>query len=476
MKENRMKEVLQSIAQRNVPEDTNIWPQIAANVERKNFMRTVRARPALALLLVLLALALLSSVAYAIGKATGYIPGVGIVDQSVPLRILAEPVVVEKDGLTVSISTVVADSDRTFVAYSIDGIPVPGTTRPICGELPSLQLPDGSVLNIVNIDDGGPQGAPVGSLMTLEQSVMFSSIPANVNTVTLTLPCILPEGTGPENWQILIPLSPAPQDYATPAVEVGATFVAAKPEFTPEPMPEVTPQSSAASVPMPNGSGLYLDKVIELPNSYILVGNFTDAGDLPGGLQIDLDPYADLPHMEDGLGNPIAFKVREDIQPATTWADRFWVRNWAYEIPKSVKGPVTITLDQINIVLLDKTQFNFDVGPNPQVGQKMEFNLPIHLRSYDYVIDSVAVIENGYLFKYHSGIDVPQDSLSLNIPGYSPEQDNGRTTRQETRIEYSKGLIYSAPFPTGQLTVELTVMETTPLRGPWIVTWIPPGK
>ena len=38
MKENRMKEMLESIAQRNVPEKINIWPQIAAQVERKNFM------------------------------------------------------------------------------------------------------------------------------------------------------------------------------------------------------------------------------------------------------------------------------------------------------------------------------------------------------------------------------------------------------------------------------------------------------
>ena len=89
---------------------------------------------------------------------------------------------------------------------------------------------------------------------------------------------------------------------------------------------------------MPNGSGLYLDKVIELPNSYILVGNFTDAGDLPGGMEVSGDPNDDLPHMKDGLGNPIAFNVREDIQSASTWSDHYWVRPWAYEIPKAGEG------------------------------------------------------------------------------------------------------------------------------------------
>lgn len=478
MKEKRMKDVLESIAQRNVPDNTNIWPQIVAQAERKNFMQTVRTRPALAFVLVLLALALLSGVAYAIGKVTGYIPGVGIVDQSVPLHVLAEPVVMERDGITVTISTVVADAEQTFVTYAIDGIVVTGLGRPICGETPSLVLPDGSVLDVITINDGGPHGARVGTILKLEQGITYALIPADVNEVVFTLPCILPQGTGPENWQIPLTLSPAPNDYATPAVEIGATFVASNPEFA------VTPSLVVDGVNTPvvsdpsrlNGSGLYLDKVIELPDSFILVGNFTDIGDLPGPLVINLDPHEDLPRMEDGSGNPVAFTVREDIEAATTWADRYWVRTWAYEIQKPVQGPVSITLDQINISASDSTQFSFDAGSNLQVGQKWKLNLPVHLLNYDYVIDSVEVIEGGYLFKYHSGVDVPQDSLLLNIVGYSAEQDNGKTVWQETVIEYSKSLIYAYPFPSGQLTVELTVMETVPLEGPWTLTWTPPSQ
>lgn len=478
MKEKRMKDVLEAIAQRNVPENINIWPQIAAQAERKDFMQTVRTRPALALVLVLLALALLSGVAYAIGKVTGYIPGVGIVDQSAPLRVLSEPVIVEREGLTVTISTVVASAEQTFVAFALDGIVVSGMGRPICGETPSLVLPDGSGLDVIAMDDGGPQGGRVGTILKLEQGITYASIPADVNEVVFTLPCILPQGTGPENWQIPLTLSPAPADYATPAVEIGATFVASNPESAVTPSPAVSSGSTpvVSDPSLPNGSGLYLDKVIELPSSYILVGNFTDTGDLPGPLVINLDPYEDLPRMEDEAGNPVAFQVRDDIEPATTWADRDWVRTWAYEIQKPVQGPVTITLDQINISASDSTQFSFDAGAKPQVGQKWELNLPVNLRNYEYVIDSVEVVEGGYLFKYHSGVDVPQDSLLLNIVGYSAEQDNGRTVWQETVIEYAKSLIYAAPFPAGQLTVELTVNETVPLDGPWTLTWTPPSQ
>jgi hypothetical protein len=480
MKENRLKEMLESIAQRNVPETINIWPQIAPKVERKNFMQTVRARPALAMLLVLLALALLSTVAYAIGRATGYVPGVGMVDQSIPLRILDKPVVVERDGLTVTVSAVVADSDHTFVAYTVDGIPVPRDVRPICGVPPLLQLPDGSAVDIVRLDDGGPQGAQVGTFMKLEQSFISAAVPTDVNTVTLIIPCIREEGMGPENWQIPLKLSTAPKNYATPAVEIGATFVASNPESVPTASPAFVPSASSsapsASPPLPNGSGLYLDKVIELPNSYILVGNFTDAGDMPGSLEVSGDPNDDLPHMEDGAGNSVAFKVREDIQPASPWGDRYWMRTWAYEIPKPVQGPLTITLDKINLGVSKTSRFNFDAGSVPQTGQKWEINLPIRLGAYEYVMDSVELVEGGYLFKYHSGADVPEgQSLLFNILGTSPEQNAGRVNAQGTKIEYSEKITYSS-LPTGPLTVELTLYESVPLQGPWKLTWTPPGK
>ena len=483
MKEKRMKAVLESISQRAVPADENLWPRIAARIEKRNFMQTVRTRPALAMLLVLLALALISGVAYAIGKINGFIPGVGMVDQSTPLRILAEPVVAQKDGITITVSEMVADSEHTFVAYTIDGIMVTGNGRPMCGAIPTLQLPNDSALSILNIDDGGPQGGRVGSVMKLEQSVTYSSIPSSVNSVTFAFPCILPEGTGPENWQIPLKLSPAPKGYATPAVEIGATFVASNPRFIVSPTPTAdmrifTPEPPDTLLPtltpVSNRSGLYLEKVIELPNSYILVGNFTDAGDLPGSLVIDLDPHAELPHIEDGSGKSVTFKVREDIQPENPQGG---VRYWAYEIAKPVQGPLTITQEQINIAMFHTFEFNFDAGANPQIGQKWELNLPFRLGKHEYVMDSVEMIENGYLFKYHSGTDVPEGTSPMfNLIGHTPEQDSSALNSGKTMVEYSEKLTYSPPLPTGQLTVQLTSMETIPLDGPWTLTWMPPNK
>lgn len=485
MNENRMKDVLESIARRGVPEDVNLWSRIAERVEKRSFMQTVSARPALALVLVLLVLALLSGVAYAIGKVTGYIPGVGIVDQSIPLRTLSEAVIMKREGITVGVYQVVANAEYTFVAYAFDGLSMPRNGSPMCSAMPFLQLPNGSKLDFLSGGEGG-WGGEVGVPIRFETTVIFPPIPANVDHVMFALDCVLPEGTGPENWQLPLELIPAPEGFSTPAVELEATFVATGPKFVTAPTPtlemvltpfEYDPSFPNTPTPVPNGSGLYLEQVMELPDSYILVGNFTDAGDLPGSVQSTGSAYDYSIRIEDATGNPVLFTVRDDIKPTVNWANTYY---WAYEIAKAVQGPITITLDEIDISTSSTVQFDFDTGPSPQPGQTWQLDLPIHLGRYHYVVDSAEMIEDGYVFRFHSGVEVPKGtSFILDIVGSS--QERGPTSSEEDRrpktiVKYSENITYLSPPPTGQLIVELTLFETIPLPGPWTLTWSPPAK
>ena len=114
---------------------------------------------------------------------------------------------------------------------------------------------------------------------------------------------------------------------------------------------EVDPSFPDTPTPAPNGSGLYLEQVIELPDSYILVGNFADTGDLPGYVLVTDSAYDYLPHIEDADGNRVEFKVRDDIKPAVNWGNTYY---WAYEIPRPVSGPLKITLDEIDISVLQQ--------------------------------------------------------------------------------------------------------------------------
>ena len=59
MNDKPMKEILEKIARRNIPDDTNLMPRIAADLERKSLMMTLRTRPLAAIFLALFLLAIL---------------------------------------------------------------------------------------------------------------------------------------------------------------------------------------------------------------------------------------------------------------------------------------------------------------------------------------------------------------------------------------------------------------------------------
>ncbi|MGE5775511.1 MAG: hypothetical protein ACM33V_04785, partial [Chloroflexota bacterium] len=220
--------------------------------------------------------------------------------------------------------------------------------------------------------------------------------------------------------------------------------------------------------PVPNGSGLYLEGVIEMPNSYILIGNFTDAGDLPGHL-VDVFPN-DLedtykPQIKDANGSPVVFEVREDIRPKIALGDVWY---WAYEVAKPVHGPITIIWGHIAVTKPHTTRFTFDTGPDPKVGQVWQLNLPIHLPQHECVIDTVEMIDHGYLFK-HRG---PRCELEMveNAENYDDAEFNWDNSGSWTNFIY-----HLEPVPTGLLTVEVSADELITF-GPWTLTWTPPNK
>jgi hypothetical protein len=118
-----MKDALEEIARQSVPESTNLWPRIAAQLdEKKSLMNIVRTRPLVAILVTLLILLTLSGVAYAVGTTLGYFPGVGLVENTGNLRMLAEPVTITRDGVTLTITCVFVYADHVDLIYDVQGI------------------------------------------------------------------------------------------------------------------------------------------------------------------------------------------------------------------------------------------------------------------------------------------------------------------------------------------------------------------
>ncbi len=213
-------------------------------------MQTLRARPALAIILAFLALLLLTGVAYAIGRLTGFIPGIGFVQKD-SLRVLAEPVSQTQDGITVSIEQVFADSERTIIIYKTEGLTITaansqgeGGGNPF-GSVQLLRLPDGSTLEESMSYSGTPEPLldsikTEGGWPNYVARLVYPPISSDVNELTLLIPVLqnMPIGAAAENWEIIFHLKPAPADITyAPVIE-----------FTPVPQ-EVTPVAGETSTP-----------------------------------------------------------------------------------------------------------------------------------------------------------------------------------------------------------------------------------
>ena len=412
-------------------------------------MNTLRNRPFVLILVALLILLALSGVAYALGRAFGYIPGIGVVELDSPLRVLAGPVTVKQQGISVTVSKVVADSTRTFISYRMDGIPPVGNGIPACLAMPEMRLPDGGRLEITR---SGGVGIPANATH-YEAEYVYSPVPVGLNQVTFVLSCTLPEQVDSENWEMPLDLVPAPAGYATPAIEIPTILESAE-----------------------NKSGLHLERVLELAGSYILIGKFTDAGDLGGPLSMSTASDSEyLPRIEDANGNPVSFKVREDARPDPDWDVAYY---WAYEIPKPVAGPLKITVDSIDIRMHHSAQIPFDAGDHPQVGQEWDLNQTVGLGSSEFVVDSVAFLGDGYTFKLSSE-NLPEGvtpDLEIVDRSSSPYQfDNIDTTQAPSgnKVLYTITLTTQSPPPTGNLTVNWGLDEFIPHPGPWSLVWTP---
>ena len=452
-----------------------------ANLKNRKSLRPIYLRPAWIAFFAVLTLLVVSTliigpqrVYAAVRQLFGYIPGVGIVEQGNGIRVLAAPVSVKQDGITVTVKQVVADATRTFVAYSVDDIP--SSDIPICTIPPTLQLPDGSKLSFLRGGEGGI-GSEKGIPMQFTTSYTFPPLPSDVRKVMFLSPCRM--------QAIQLILIPASSNFVTPAVEIEATSIMSGPQFltTPTLAPDKTSTSEpydasapATPTPVPHGSGMYLDRVIELDNAYILVGNFTDADDLPGALStgsLEVDQFEHPIQITDAAGQLVSYKARYDIRPAVEWGGIWY---WAYEIPKPVHDSLTLTMASVPVQQEDSNQFSLDVGQDPHLGQKWVLNRTISIGGYDFVFEDVARAENGYAIYYHSATTIPED---VNVELYLTDADPTKSTLNETphsnEVIYSETINFDDTPPVGNLTFVLRLNKIVQLSGPWKLTWSPPA-
>ena len=390
-------------------------------------MQTLRTRPFLLALILLLFLTLLSGAVYAISRSLGYIPGVGIVDQSIPLRVIAEPVIVEQDGTRIVVTQAVSSAHETMILYKVNNIKS-GIEE--CWERPHLKLSDGTLLDGMLIGIGS-------SNTKFEGDSKFSPVPQSVNEAILLFDCTQ------ESWEIPLHFVQAPLDMIAPIREL-----------------------STSSATSPNA--LVVEKVIETQNSYILLGRFYSIG-FPEGVIAVSESLWNTAIITDAKGRKISFTNPNGIE-LTGEPGNF---PWAFEIPgKEHPWPLTITFKQVRVLITNaQADFMFDAGSNPQGGQKWDVDHDIAIAEYSLHLDYVLHTGTGYRLKFADNpvvASMMMEIVDAENPG-SPSLRGGGGNGSDgltCRIDFEEEV------PSGKMTIRLFHLEIN-IDGTWQLQWKP---
>ncbi len=367
----------------------------------------------------------------AVRQWLGYIPGIGIVDQSAPIRLLAEPASLTREGVTVLVNRAILTADQTRIEYGVSGVPLSAYPRGEavtgCIEQEYLRLPDGTEI---------AASAPV---------------PSGVNTATFVLPCIfdtLP-GSVPEDWELTLRFVPAPADMTVlPIIELTPTQTAVA--------------STLAAPPTASQAGwATVEKVIETSDGYILIGAFRPRISDTGWAQVN-----GVPQMRDANGARVEYTTPEDIQlpydddmshGGFPFAFQIKTAGLAFpltiEFPGEVYSPVEPSVS---------AEVEFDAGPDPQPGQEWKLDQDVRLGDYTVHLTSITAGADGYSFVFVLPAGVSQPSIQ--IEGYQAVGAGGGSG--------GVSLVY-AELPKGKLKIVFSDLFVVTETTTWTAEWQP---
>ena len=385
------------------------------------FMQTLRARPALALIIILLALSLFTGAAYAIGRLAGFIPGFGFTAGDV--SVLNAPVEQTVNGITISVEKAVSDGNRFSVEVTVRGLPA-GQDFPQV----FILLPDGEKIPFQT------GGSTDNASITYD----FPALTGNPQRVTLLI-----ENLGGENFSLPLELRP---------IRAG--------EILPAPPTESAPLQSETQ----GGLTLVLDNVA--PDKDKTVFQVSLRFDQEG-MSLNSDWNVNLTGA-DGSIYPLTNVTPETL--ASTGTTKVYATapfNGSEQLTLSLTAfPDPENLPMMVSLLLDEAGFAFDPGDSPQVGQDWVLDETVQAGGYTlHVVGARLNTPNELLFEFAPSRNVTGVMLySTHASGAS----GGMPMAEENftvRMTFEK--IPSQPFVVYVSGVYYTV------RGKWEIHWQP---
>ena len=480
-------QVFDAVAGDFIVEKTDITRRIMKMIQQERHTIRVRSYAALSLMIVLLILIFtIPQVTFAMRQWFGFLPGVGMVDQSSPVRVLQEAVSQERNGVTVMVEQLYALSDRTVIQYKVSGIPesaypkhLPGSDREgfqnACGELVFLRLPDEETLTHSSYE---AIYSPT-NVAQYELNFTVEPVPGNVDSVTLVMPCIYgtEQDAIPGAWELPLRLIPATDQVHLLPVYPASTItpILASSDATPETsVSQVNSPSNAAPLPTKDarqnaqhGIRLTVDQIVPLPEGDKLIYGMVQWDENTPFSGVTLDLY----EIVDAQGQRVPYDLAP-LDPAKmpSPGDRFVPFAFQIKGPLQERGPITLKVSQMHAFAhFENVGFTLDTGAAPSVNQQWLLDQDVQAGQYTVHVNSVTRLANGYEITFQTEPETGYvvNVVDMYIPSVklvSPEWGQGMT-----KIQYDGDV----PVPTGKLWISINNLSVN-LPGDWQVTWLPP--
>ncbi len=472
MRAKSYREILDSAAADSLTRNSDLWPAISAKLERKSPITALRAHPLAAILIVLFLLLILSGAAYALGRALGYFPGLGLVPQDAPFRVLSEPVSQTRDGITIMITQALSNADQMSATLRVENVPAEKQSfqlspdRTTCTSHPELRFRNGESVQM----SGGAVDPFAGGYGAWYK---FSSVPMNAAEATLFIPCIqgaIAPGILPENWELAMPFVPAPPELALTVIPV---TVVPTLQATPEPA-LATETGSPAEPAADEPDRLSVLQVFDTGTDYILIGTFSPPASRPDEKGI----YAlDDISLRDGNQQVIDDEEYPSDLDLTPYLARASGKQlWAVKFRKEFTPPIHLTYRTQYLyspLPEDTYTFDFDAGPNPRAGQEWNLEQEFQLAGHVVTLKKITAGANSYTFLFHTD-DEQVESVGMysrdgiQIVGYTPTSFAGRFGLGD----WSLTKVYSE-LPKGNLRVALSGLYLFGTYEDWTMDWQP---
>jgi hypothetical protein len=465
-------------------------------------------RPAWALaIIVAIALLALSFpfVVAAIGRLFGYVPGMGLVENTGNLRMLAQPVSVQRDGITLTITNALVYPDRLELVYKVEGI-----SNENDGYMAEDAVQDptafcgGVNIGETAIKDGDAMlRLPDGTLLEREYTGLYpqnaysmtpvykASLPNDVTELTMVLKCIpmARMGAVPENWEVPFKLAavPAGTVVGLPVQDVQQPTALPTPS-SPNPIATV----AAAQVLPTLDVKLTFDKVVLAdPRSFFYFSLNTVQPPDPSLIAI---MPADV-YVIDSLGQQIRLVSTGPMYPVEHPLGSLFEY---FSTSQPAAGPLTLVVENAvahyaplyvepRQATSEEMTFKFDAGATPLAGQSWPLDQSIEVVGYTLRVTSARAVapsdveetasgydsqgyDYGYQFavegdpslKISAQIQIMSDSCWPSFGAPDVPESSFLLYTEFCRIEYPKG-------PLSVLVTELSVL----VEDTWQVTGTP---